>query len=274
MKPTIENEKDALYDDAVKVIKRLKMASAPMLQKHLVIGYMRANRIIDSLEVNGVIGKFDGVNPREILIECNTPLSPSASTPISDSFIAMIDEVAEDLKPPIETTDVKTAETPTEMTHEQAKEFCKSLEFGDILVNHWASDANPNKRVIFIKKTVLDGRLSIYTVSISGKGDAYFHISKGLNMTKDGNAFAALQTSSKVDGIVRELEVLMLRTLIKPNTSDKSQEFILGYDNCQTNIVEDIKELIKKIKDEIEKVNTETKPANLQSLGYDFDKGM
>lgn len=63
------SDKDALYNDAIEVIKGTGKASASLLQRRLSVGYARAARILDILEEHGLIGPSNGAKPREIYIE-------------------------------------------------------------------------------------------------------------------------------------------------------------------------------------------------------------
>jgi DNA segregation ATPase FtsK/SpoIIIE, S-DNA-T family len=60
-------ERDELFEEAARIIVENKMASASFLQRKLVLGYNRANRIIDQLENYSVIGEFNGTKPREVM---------------------------------------------------------------------------------------------------------------------------------------------------------------------------------------------------------------
>ncbi len=60
--------KDELYEEALRIVKKTKQASASMLQTHLGIGYPRARKIIEIMEREGFIGPMRGSKPREILI--------------------------------------------------------------------------------------------------------------------------------------------------------------------------------------------------------------
>ena len=62
------NERDALFEEAARVIVGTQQGSTSMLQRQLKIGYNRAGRIMDQLEVAGVVGGFNGAKPREVLI--------------------------------------------------------------------------------------------------------------------------------------------------------------------------------------------------------------
>jgi S-DNA-T family DNA segregation ATPase FtsK/SpoIIIE len=62
-------EKDALYDEAMRLILHTGQASASYLQRKLKLGYARASRIIDQLEQEGVLGPSEGSKPREILVD-------------------------------------------------------------------------------------------------------------------------------------------------------------------------------------------------------------
>jgi DNA segregation ATPase FtsK/SpoIIIE-like protein len=58
-----------LYQQAYKIIAKRRQASAPLLQRHLNIGYARAASLLDELEKRGVIGPGRGAKEREIFIK-------------------------------------------------------------------------------------------------------------------------------------------------------------------------------------------------------------
>lgn len=61
-------ERDAVFDDAVKLIQETGKASASFMQRHLKLGYARAARVLDELQAAGIVGPVNGAKPREILI--------------------------------------------------------------------------------------------------------------------------------------------------------------------------------------------------------------
>ncbi len=61
------DEKDELYEMALKIVKTEKKASTSFLQRKLQIGYNRAARIIDQMEENGIVSKANHVGKREVL---------------------------------------------------------------------------------------------------------------------------------------------------------------------------------------------------------------
>lgn len=63
-----EEEEDEFFNDAVSIIINSKQASISILQRKLRIGYTRAARLIDVMEKRGIVGPYDGRNPRKILI--------------------------------------------------------------------------------------------------------------------------------------------------------------------------------------------------------------
>lgn len=63
-----EQEKDELFDEAVRVVLETGVASASTLQRRLRLGYTRAARIIDQMEADGIVGAHNGSKPREILV--------------------------------------------------------------------------------------------------------------------------------------------------------------------------------------------------------------
>ena len=59
---------DDLYDEAVQLIIDMQTASVSMLQRRFRIGYTRAARLIDEMELRGVVGAYEGSKPRTVLI--------------------------------------------------------------------------------------------------------------------------------------------------------------------------------------------------------------
>ena len=62
-------EKDEIFDEAVRVVMETGQASASMLQRRLSLGFSRAGRIVDQMERAGIVGPNVGSKPREILID-------------------------------------------------------------------------------------------------------------------------------------------------------------------------------------------------------------
>jgi S-DNA-T family DNA segregation ATPase FtsK/SpoIIIE len=62
-----QGDKDALYQQALEIIRSEGKASTSFLQRKLQIGYNRAARIIDMMEVDGIVSKANHVGKREVL---------------------------------------------------------------------------------------------------------------------------------------------------------------------------------------------------------------
>lgn len=61
--------RDALFEDALRLVCQYDKASASLLQRRLSVGYARAARILDQLELAGVIGAGEGSKPRDVLVK-------------------------------------------------------------------------------------------------------------------------------------------------------------------------------------------------------------
>ena len=61
-------ETDELYDEAVQLVVEMQTASVSMLQRRFRVGYSRAARIVDQMEMRGVVGPPEGSKPRQVLI--------------------------------------------------------------------------------------------------------------------------------------------------------------------------------------------------------------
>jgi S-DNA-T family DNA segregation ATPase FtsK/SpoIIIE len=62
-------ERDALFEEAAKLIVMHQQGSTSLIQRKLKLGYNRAGRLIDQLEAAGVVGPFEGSKAREVLIK-------------------------------------------------------------------------------------------------------------------------------------------------------------------------------------------------------------
>lgn len=62
------SERDALFEDAAKLIVMHQQGSTSLIQRKMKLGYNRAGRLIDQLEAAGIVGPFEGSKAREVLI--------------------------------------------------------------------------------------------------------------------------------------------------------------------------------------------------------------
>ena len=64
----LEN-RDALFDDAARLVVNQQTGSTSNIQRRMKIGYNRAGRIIDELEAAGIVGPFEGSKARQVIIK-------------------------------------------------------------------------------------------------------------------------------------------------------------------------------------------------------------
>ena len=62
------SDRDALFEEAAKLIVAHQQGSTSLIQRKLKLGYNRAGRIIDQLEAAGIVGSFEGSKARQVLI--------------------------------------------------------------------------------------------------------------------------------------------------------------------------------------------------------------
>ena len=63
------SDRDALFEDAARLIVGHQQGSTSLIQRKLKLGYNRAGRLIDQLEAAGIVGAFEGSKAREVLIK-------------------------------------------------------------------------------------------------------------------------------------------------------------------------------------------------------------
>nr|WP_069366679.1 DNA translocase FtsK [Salisediminibacterium beveridgei] len=77
-KPSGEAD-DELYPDAVALVRDMQSASVSMMQRRFRVGYARAARLIDEMEVRGIVGPYEGSKPREVLVSKDEDPGPQES---------------------------------------------------------------------------------------------------------------------------------------------------------------------------------------------------
>ncbi len=68
------NNKDALFDDAARLIVMSQSGSTSLLQRKMKLGYNRAGRLMDQLEAAGIVGPNQGSKVRDVLIKTEADL--------------------------------------------------------------------------------------------------------------------------------------------------------------------------------------------------------
>jgi S-DNA-T family DNA segregation ATPase FtsK/SpoIIIE len=62
-----DSESDPLYDEAVKIVTKERKPSISYVQRRLKIGYNRAARLLEAMEMSGVVGPLQSNGSREVL---------------------------------------------------------------------------------------------------------------------------------------------------------------------------------------------------------------
>lgn len=67
-------ERDALFEEAAQVIVQTQQGSTSLLQRRMKLGYNRAGRLMDQLEMAGIVGPNAGSKAREVLVKTEMEL--------------------------------------------------------------------------------------------------------------------------------------------------------------------------------------------------------
>jgi S-DNA-T family DNA segregation ATPase FtsK/SpoIIIE len=65
---------DTLFEDSARAVIRSQQGSVSFVQRKMKVGYSRAARIVDQLEVAGIVGIGEGSKQREVLVESEEEL--------------------------------------------------------------------------------------------------------------------------------------------------------------------------------------------------------
>jgi S-DNA-T family DNA segregation ATPase FtsK/SpoIIIE len=63
------NDRDALFEEAARLIVVHQQGSTSLIQRKFSIGYNRAGRLMDQLEAAGIVGAAQGSKPRDVFIQ-------------------------------------------------------------------------------------------------------------------------------------------------------------------------------------------------------------
>lgn len=74
-KTTAADSEDELFDDAVDLVVDMQTASISLLQRRFRIGYNRAARMIDEMEMRGIVGPSEGSKPRTVNMQKSEELT-------------------------------------------------------------------------------------------------------------------------------------------------------------------------------------------------------
>ncbi len=68
------SDRDALFEDAARLIVQNQVGSTSLIQRRMKLGYNRAGRLMDQLEAAGVVGPNQGSKAREVIIKTEAEL--------------------------------------------------------------------------------------------------------------------------------------------------------------------------------------------------------
>lgn len=74
------SKRDPMFEEAARLLVAHQQGSTSLIQRKFSIGYNRAGRIMDQLEVAGIVGPFEGSKARQVLIPDDYSLEQKLST--------------------------------------------------------------------------------------------------------------------------------------------------------------------------------------------------
>jgi len=81
---------DSLFEDSARIIVKHQSGSTSLIQRKFEIGYNRAGRIMDQLELAGIVGPIKGASPRDVYIQDEYRLEQKLIELKGDSYILPI----------------------------------------------------------------------------------------------------------------------------------------------------------------------------------------
>jgi prepilin-type processing-associated H-X9-DG protein len=125
---------EEIYEDAKYLVIEQQTASVSMLQRRFRIGYNKASQLIDRLEADGVIGPYEGSEPRKVLQQEQDKPTPLSLVETEEA----IEEVAEEVE-----------EAPKAPEKAGRKQLYDEMEIDDKLdaIRGWAMAGSTDKEI-------------------------------------------------------------------------------------------------------------------------------
>lgn len=215
------------YTDAVNCVVSQGYATSSLLQRRLKVSYPAAATMIDMMEQNGVVGPYDGDNPRKVLV------SPSSDT-FEQSFPAESDE--EVVPHPTRPDDRSPAATRSPRKHERMslskldrmdghsfEHACSKIllanGFSHVKVTQASGDygidvlASRDGQRYAIQCKCYNSPVGNHAIEEAYAGAAYYDGRIPVVMTNQGFTNAALQMASKLNVLLwgrNELQKMLI----------------------------------------------------------------
>ncbi|MEP6682330.1 MAG: DNA translocase FtsK, partial [Parafilimonas sp.] len=74
------SDRDALFEDAARLIVQNQMGSTSLIQRRMKLGYNRAGRLMDQLEQAGIVGPNLGSKARDVIVKTESELNEILDT--------------------------------------------------------------------------------------------------------------------------------------------------------------------------------------------------
>jgi S-DNA-T family DNA segregation ATPase FtsK/SpoIIIE len=68
-------DRDSLFEEAARLVVLNQMGSTSLIQRRMKLGYNRAGRLMDQLEMAGIVGENKGSKARDVLLKTEMELN-------------------------------------------------------------------------------------------------------------------------------------------------------------------------------------------------------
>ena len=112
------DEEDVLYDEAVNIVTETRKASISGVQRRLKIGYNRAARMIEAMELAGIVGPVESNGSREVLPKPIVKNSINLNRNIFENITPSLEQYYADIRPDTHPDKIKDLKSNVEVLFE------------------------------------------------------------------------------------------------------------------------------------------------------------